>query len=98
MRFLRRWQPEQETQNAFLTTLGKAYQGAKFVITLYGAETQPLNSLLSVRERWERSLEPSPENEKDAVIGQCAVSGKTGPLARLHDSVSGDQGRAGYGG
>ena len=90
--FLRRWQPERETQNAFLTTLGKAYQGAKFVITLYGAETQPLNSLPSVRERWERSLEPSPENEKDAVIGQCAVSGKTGPLARLHDSVSGIKG------
>ncbi len=90
--FLRRWQPERETQNAFLTTLGKAYQGAKFVITLYGAETQPLNSLLSVRERWKRSLEPSPEDEKDAVIGQCAVSGKTGPLARLHDSVSGIKG------
>lgn len=90
--FLRRWQPELETQNAFLTTLGKAYQGAKFVITLYGAETQPLNSLLSVRERWKRSLEPSPEDEKDAVIGQCAVSGKTGPLARLHDSVSGIKG------
>ena len=90
--FLRRWQPERETQNAFLTTLGKAYQGAKFVITLYGAETQPLNSLLSVRERWKRSLEPSPEDEKDAVIGQCAVSGKTGPLARLHDSISGIKG------
>ena len=90
--FLRRWQPERETQNAFLTTLGKAYQGAKFVITLYGAETQPLNSLLSVCKKWERSLEPSPENEKDAVIGQCAVSGKTGPLARLHDSVSGIKG------
>lgn len=90
--FLRRWQPERETQNAFLMTLGKAYQGAKFVITLYGAETQPLNSLPSVCERWERSLEPSPENEKDAVIGQCAVSGKTGPLARLHDSISGIKG------
>ena len=90
--FLRRWQPERETQNAFLTTLGKAYQGAKFVITLYGAETQPLNSLLSVRERWKRSLESSPEDEKDAVVGQCAVSGKTGPLARLHDSVSGIKG------
>ena len=90
--FLRRWQPERETQNAFLTTLGKAYQGAKFVITLYGAETQPLNSLPSVCKKWERSLEPSPENEKDAVIGQCAVSGKTGPLARLHDSVSGIKG------
>ena len=90
--FLRRWQPERETQNAFLTTLGKAYQGAKFVITLYGAETQPLNSLLSVCKKWERSLEPSPEDEKDAVIGQCAVSGKTGPLARLHDSVSGIKG------
>ena len=90
--FLRRWQPERETQNAFLITLGKAYQGAKFVITLYGAETQPLNSLPSVCKKWERSLEPSPENEKDAVIGQCAVSGKTGPLARLHDSISGIKG------
>lgn len=90
--FLRRWQPERETQNAFLMTLGKAYQGAKFVITLYGAETQPLNSLPSVCKKWERSLEPSPEDEKDAVIGQCAVSGKTGPLARLHDSVSGIKG------
>ena len=90
--FLRRWQPERETQNAFLTTLGKAYQGAKFVITLYGAETQPLNSLPSVCKKWERSLEPSPEDEKDAVIGQCAVSGKTGPLARLHDSISGIKG------
>lgn len=87
--FLRRWQPERETQNAFLTTLGKAYQGAKFVITLYGAETQPLNSLPSVCKKWERSLEPSPENEKDAVIGQCAVSGKTGPLARLHHVIQG---------
>ena len=49
--FLRGWQPELETQNTFLTALGKSYQGAKFVITLYGAETQPINSLPSVREK-----------------------------------------------
>ena len=90
--FLRSWQPERETQNTFLTALGKAYQGAKFVITLYGAETQPLNSLPSVREKWERSLRALAEEENEIVIGQCAVSGQLGPLARLHDSISGIKG------
>lgn len=90
--FLRSWQPERETQNTFLTALGKAYQGAKFVITLYGAETQPLNSLPSVREKWERSLRAPAEEENEVVIGQCAVSGQIEPLARLHDSISGIKG------
>ena len=90
--FLQSWQPERETQNTFLTALGKAYQGAKFVITLYGAETQPLNSLPSVREKWERSLRALAEEENEIVIGQCAVSGQLGPLARLHDTISGIEG------
>ena len=90
--FLQSWQPERETQNTFLTALGKAYQGAKFVITLYGAETQPLNSLPSVREKWERSLRAPAEEENDVVVGQCAVSGQIEPLARLHDSISGIKG------
>ena len=88
--FLRRWQPERETQNPFLAAMGKAYQGAKFVITLRGAEALPLNRLPSVCEKWERSLLASAE--EDPVVGQCAVSGQVGPLARLHDSIAGIKG------
>lgn len=88
--FLRRWQPEREAQNPFLAAMGKAYQGAKFVITLRGAEALPLNRLPSVCEKWERSLLASAE--EDPVVGQCAVSGQVGPLARLHDSIAGIKG------
>ncbi len=88
--FLHRWQPEKETQNVFLSALGKEYQGAKFVITLYGEETQPLNRLPSVCEKWENSLGSS--SDEEFVMGQCAISGQTAPLARLHDGISGIKG------
>ena len=89
--FLNKWHPEQETANPVLLQLGKEYAGAKFVITLRGKLDEPLNRQPEVKARWEALLAEAAPKEDD-IIGQCAVSGKTGPLARTHDNISGIRG------
>lgn len=91
--FLDCWQPEQELENPFLVALDKKYGGAKFVVTVEddNAVYTPLNRDPLVKEKWESSLRNRPI-PNDAVMGQCSISGKYGPIARIHDNLTGIQG------
>ena len=89
MSFMQNWRPEEQTQNPELLNLGKDYAAAKFVITLEGEETVPLNRLPQVCAKWEQSLSSSDEG---GVIGQDAISGEYLPLARTHDKIAGIRG------
>lgn len=89
MSFMQNWRPEKQTQNPELLNLGKDYAAAKFVITLEGEETVPLNRLPQVCAKWEQSLSSSDEG---GVIGQDAISGEYLPLARTHDKIAGIRG------
>ena len=94
MSFMQNWRPEEQTQNPELLNLGKDYAAAKFVITLEGEETVPLNRLPQVCAKWEQSLSSSDE---DGVIGQDAISGEYLPLARTHDKIAGIRGGQAFG-
>ena len=89
MSFMQNWRPVEQTQNPELLNLGKDYATAKFVITLEGEETVPLNRLPQVCAKWEQSLSSSDEG---GVIGQDAISGEYLPLARTHDKIAGIRG------
>lgn len=89
MSFMQNWRPEEQTQNPELLNLGKDYAAAKFVITLEGEETVPLNRLPQVCAKWEQSFSSSDEG---GVIGQDAISGEYLPLARTHDKIAGIRG------
>lgn len=92
-RFLRRWEPESEIGNPFLTALGKRYAGAKFVVTSEedAAAQRPLNRDPLVKEKWETSFRNRPV-PNDAMMGQCSISGKYGQIARIHDNLTGISG------
>ena len=85
--FMQTWDPKAQLENEMLLRLGKEYSGAKFVITLFGYETEPLNRQREVMEKWDKSV--SDVNTDDGIIGQCAVCGEVLPVARTHDSISG---------
>lgn len=87
--FMQTWRPEEQTQNPELLKLGKNYATAKFVITLEGDESVPLNRFPQVCEKWEQYFS---SEEEDGVIGQDAISGQYLPLARTHDKISGIRG------
>lgn len=86
--FLQHWEPKNEIDNPFLTALDKQYSGAKFVVTLSEDTSNPLNQDPLIKEKWEESLQNIPVPE-DAVMGQCSISGKYGPIARIHNNLTG---------
>lgn len=88
--FLQRWDPGSELENPFLTALGKKYGGAKFIVTSQDdpAAQRPLNRDPQVKEKWENDRRNRPV-PADAVMGQCSVSGKFGPIARIHNNLTG---------
>jgi CRISPR-associated protein Csd1 len=86
--FLKQWEPKNELQNPHLTALDKQYDGAKFVVTVQEDITKPLNRDPSIKEKWEESLRDKPVENK-AVMGQCSISGEYGPIARIHDKLTG---------
>lgn len=87
--FLSNWKPQEQTDNPVLIKMGKEYNGAKFIVTLEGSETEPLNRLEEVCRLWEKA---SADVEESDEFGQCAISGNYAPLARTHSAVSGLKG------
>lgn len=85
--FLLSWVPEEQTGNPCLNGLGKAYKGAYFAFCLSGRPDILLHEDPKIRRKWEstRSEEPA----EDSVLAQCAVTGKTAPIARIHNKIKG---------
>lgn len=89
--FLKRWDPEKELSNSVLLSVGKEFNSAKFIIVVEGEEARDhaLHCDREVKRKWEEKWSRRFEGQKDAVIGQCAVSGKTAPIARIHNNLTG---------
>ena len=85
--FLLNWVPEEQTENPYLKDLGKAYKTAYFAFCLSGRPDILLHEDPLIRQKWESSLNESVED--GSVISQCAVTGETSPIARIHNKIKG---------
>lgn len=88
--FLKSWNPADGTGHPLLTAMGKKYGGAKFIVTSQddAAAQIPLNRDPLVKKKWNACWRSRPA-APDAVTGQCSISGKVGPIARIHDNLTG---------
>lgn len=84
--FLESYIPENETENPFILSLGKNLDKVGFCFVLEGFAGKPLHEVKCVvdRIREEAAEEDIPE---DAAV--CAVSGRKGKIAQLHNNVKG---------
>lgn len=86
--FIQNWKPEEETQNPQLLKLGKDYAKSNFMFCLSGYPDLLLQEDCLVKERWETEKE-QPSEEADIHISQCAVSGESESIARIHNKIKG---------
>lgn len=85
--FLQGWDPEQETNNPVLVSLGKAYAGAYFAFCLSGRPDVLLHEDEQITAAWERYF--AKERVTGDCLSQCAVTGEQKPVARIHDKIKG---------
>ena len=87
--FIITWVPENETENEYITQLGKKYASANFAFCLRGNIEALLHNEHCVKERWEEFYQKSKADEKNCVMAQCAVTGKNEKIERVHDKIRG---------
>lgn len=81
--FLERWLPEQATELANWEEIADT----NLVFRLEGRQ-EYLHDIPAVRQCWAKLF----SNLEDEVMGQCLVTGKHAPLARLHPPIKGVDG------
>lgn len=88
--FILNWSPENETENQYLLSLGKAYSNSNFSFCLSGRADMLLHEDCLLKEKWEKLTADDglgvSENEETA---QCAVGGEVEAIARIHNKISG---------
>lgn len=87
--FVENWEPQKETENPFLLEVGKDYPTAGFAFCLAGNPGILLHTDAQVKARWEKLYRETQSADNDTVIAQCAVTGETAPIARLHGKLTG---------
>lgn len=87
--FLKRWRPEEETQNVWLTGLGKSYGKSGFAFCLSGFPEQLLHEDIQVKEQWDKLYQQSESGIKESHMSQCAVEGDRAAIARIHNKIKG---------
>ncbi len=87
--FLSNWDPENCDHDKRLADVSETLDtGGNIVFRLEG-DGRFVHERPAVRKEWNEYCRlPSP----DAVMGQCLVTGKYGPISRLHKSISGIRG------
>ncbi len=78
-RFLESWDPARATEHSTLVELGSG-----FGVFRMRADKQYVHQRPAVTGWWLDQLDTQ-ESDEEAVVGQCLVTGKTAPLARLHE-------------
>lgn len=87
--FIKNWNPQNETENVHLLGLGKKYE-SNFAFCLSGHPEQLVQENDVIGKQWETQWNEMQSGQRDqAVIGQCAISGKMEPLARIHGKIKG---------
>ena len=84
--FAQTWRPKEETQNPELIKLGKDLNTANFAFCLTNDVDTMLQDEKEVKDYWE-VLQKKIEKEENLTIGQCAITGKTTSIARLHHVI-----------
>ena len=88
-KFLESWKPEQETQNAQLLALGKEYAKSGFVFCLTGSPEKLLHEEPEFKEKWQEYWGKKQDENSEGPTAQCAVSGETAAIARIHSKIKG---------
>lgn len=97
-KFIQKWVPEQETGNQYLLDLGKNYSNSGYVFFLSGEPEKLLHDDPQIKVRWNEEVEKRNEAEEGAYMAQCAISGETAPIARIHGKIKGVEGGLSTGG
>lgn len=87
--FLKDWNPELETENEKLLSLGKDYGKSGFGFCLTGYPDQLLNEDIQIKQKWKRLYHEELTGEEKECVSQCAVSGDAAPIARIHNKIKG---------
>lgn len=87
--FLLSWKPEEQTENELILGLGKDYQKAGFAFCLSGEPDCLLHEDQELKKKWEKEYAGKTVEGDTARTAQCAVTGETEPIARIHSKIKG---------
>lgn len=87
--FLLSWKPEEQTENELILGLGKDYQKAGFAFCLSGEPDCLLHEDQELKKKWEKEYAGKAVEGDTARTAQCAVTGETEPIARIHSKIKG---------
>ncbi|MEY8338865.1 type I-C CRISPR-associated protein Cas8c/Csd1 [Lachnospiraceae bacterium 62-35] len=87
--FLLQWNPEEETENASLLGLGKAYSKSGFAFCLSGEPDRLLHQEPEIKMRWEQRRRERESEDEGEAVSQCAVSGERAAISRVHNKIKG---------
>ena len=81
------WDPEKETENPALLSLGKAYETGKYAFCLSGHPDVLLHEDPQIKSTWQslrKNAAAASEN-----LAQCSITGEKLPTARIHNKIKG---------
>lgn len=85
-RFVEKWQPENQCENAVLKELGKDIKGAYFGFSI-GEEVNYLESDPQIIAKYQKRFFEKNEEKADEVKAVCGILGEKDITARLHDKI-----------
>ncbi len=86
--FIINFDPEAECENEHLQLIKKDYNTIKLGFCFNGDLSKLLHTDERVVAKWQKEYKEN-LSENDVVTGVCSVSGETGAIARVHDTVRG---------
>lgn len=88
--FIKNWKPEDETNNEYLLKIGSKYSASNFCFALDGHTEITLHDMDGdICSKIKNEIN-SKQEEKSTQI--CAITGKRGEIAKIHDRISGLKG------
>lgn len=88
--FIKNWKPEDETNNEYLLKIGSKYSASNFCFALDGHTEITLHDMDGdICSKIKNEIN-SKQEEKSTQI--CAITGKRGEIAKIHDKISGLKG------
>lgn len=87
--FLLGWNPAGEINNEKLLSLGRNYSKSKYAFCLTGFPDKLLSDDPDITSCWNDYYKKTNEDKTDDFIAQCAITGKTASIARLHNKIKG---------
>ncbi|MDY5498154.1 MAG: type I-C CRISPR-associated protein Cas8c/Csd1 [Anaerobutyricum sp.] len=88
--FLKKWDPEKETENEILMGLGNEYDKSGYAFCLSGKPDEPLlHEERAIKEKWDEEYNMKGQIQEETVCSQCAVTGKETSIARIHGKIKG---------